>query len=281
MSVADLHMHTTASDGRLSPTELIDFVAGRGLKIIAVTDHDCTDGLEEAFEAARKFPELTVIPGIEFSTQVPGDEIHILGYFIQYDNQEVQEILEEARRRRLDRGRAMVEKLREMGFNIEWDRVKEIAGDGSIGRPHIALALLEKAYIANINEAFDKYIGRNKPAYVERQKISPMEAVKMINSWGGAAVLAHPVHIDDLEPVLKDLKEAGLAGMEVYYAEYSAAKIRELAEIARRYGFLPCGGSDYHAMGKPDEKLPGSMGPSLDTVKALERLSAEHALARP
>ena len=281
MYVVDLHMHTIASDGRLSPTELIDFVVGKGLKVIAVTDHDCTDGLKEAFEVAKKFPELTVIPGIEFSTQVPGDEIHVLGYFIQYDNREVQEILEEARRRRLDRGGAMVEKLREMGFDIEWDRVKEIAGDGSIGRPHIALALLEKGYIANTNEAFDKYIGRNKPAYVERQKISPTEAVKMINSWGGAAVLAHPVHIDNLEPVLKDLKEAGLAGMEVYYAEYSAAKIRELAEIARRYGLLPCGGSDYHAMGKPDEQLPGSMGPSLDTVKALERLSTEHASARP
>ena len=277
MAVVDLHLHTTASDGRLSPTELINLVAGRGLKAIAVTDHDSTEGLGEALEAAKAFPQLTIIPGVELSTDVPGNEIHVLAYFIQYHNPKLQETLHKFRLGRVDRAKRMVEKLRDMGVEIEWQRVHEIAGDGAVGRPHIALALVEKGYITEPREAFAKYIGRNDPAYAQREKLTPQDAIGLISSWGGVAVLAHPAEIPDLDDTLDGLKEAGLAGMEVFYAQYSVEKIQELADVAAKHGLLACGGSDYHALGNTGEPLPGVMGPPLEIVERLEKLAMDRA----
>ena len=281
MAVVDLHLHTRASDGRLTPTELIDLVASRGLKTIAVTDHDSTEGLDEAIEAAKAYPELSVIPGVELSTDIPGNEIHVLAYFIQHTDARLQETLKKFRAGRLQRGKRMVEKLRELGVEIEWQRVQEIAGDGAVGRPHIALALVEKGYVSLPNEAFSKYIGRNGPAYVEREKLTPPEATSLIRRWGGAPVLAHPAEITDLDDTLEELKAAGLAGMEVNYAQYSEQKIQELAEVAARHGLLPCGGSDYHGLGNPGEPLPGTVGPPPEVVKRLEKLATGTASAGP
>ena len=281
MAVVDLHLHTRASDGRLTPTELIDLVASRGLKTIAVTDHDSTEGLDEAIEAAKAYPELSVIPGVELSTDIPGNEIHVLAYFIQHTDARLQETLKKFRAGRLQRGKRMVEKLRELGVEIEWQRVQEIAGDGAVGRPHIALALVEKGYVSLPNEAFSKYIGRNGPAYVEREKLTPPEATSLIRRWGGAPVLAHPAEITDLDDTLEELKAAGLAGMEVNYAQYSEQKIQELAEVAARHGLLPCGGSDYHGLGNPGEPLPGTVGPPPEVVERLEKLATGTASAGP
>ena len=277
MAVVDLHLHTTASDGRLSPAELINLVAGRGLKTIALTDHDSTEGMGEALEAAKAFPQLTIIPGVELSTDLPGNEIHVLAYFIQYDDPKLQETLHTFRLGRLDRGRRMVEKLRDMGVEIEWQRVLEIAGDGAVGRPHIALALVEKGYITEPKEAFSKYIGRNDPAYAHREKLTPQDAIGLITSWGGVAVLAHPADIPDLDDTLDGLKEAGLVGMEVFYAQYSVEKIQELADVAAKHGLLACGGSDYHGLGNTGEPLPGVMGPPLEIVERLEKLAMDRA----
>jgi predicted metal-dependent phosphoesterase TrpH len=273
MSIADLHLHTTASDGRLTPTQLMELVAGRGLKGVAVTDHDSTEGLAEAFEAAAAFPGLRVVPGIELSTDVPGNEIHVLAYYIQYTDTGVQERLARFREGRVDRARKMVEKLKELGVEIEWDRVQAIAGEGAVGRPHVALAMVEKGYIKEPREAFDAYIGRNGPAYVEREKLTPAQAVELIRDWGGAAVVAHPSGIPDLDGTLEELKKAGLAGIEVYYAQYSVERIKELAATAANHGLLACGGSDYHASGNTGEPLPGNMGPPLDTVDRLRELA--------
>ncbi len=273
MPIADLHLHTTASDGRLTPTQLIQLVAEKGLKGVAVTDHDSTEGLAEAYEAARAFPDLRVIPGIEFSTDVPGSEIHVLAYYIQYTDGRVQERLARFREGRVDRARKMVEKLRDLGVEIEWDRVQAIAGDGAVGRPHVALAMVEKGYIKEPREAFDTYIGRNGPAYAERVKLTPVEAVGLIRDWGGAAVVAHPSEIPDLDDTLDELKNAGLAGMEVYYAQYSGERIKELARIAADHGLLACGGSDYHASGNTGEPLPGTMGPPLETLDRLREMA--------
>jgi predicted metal-dependent phosphoesterase TrpH len=281
MAVVDLHLHTRASDGRLTPTELIDLVASRGLKTIAVTDHDSTEGLDEAIEAAKAYPELSVIPGVELSTDIPGNEIHVLAYFIQHTDARLQETLKKFRAGRLQRGKRMVEKLRELGVEIEWQRVQEIAGDGAVGRPHIALALVEKGYVSLPNEAFSKYIGRNGPAYVEREKLTPPEATSLIRRWGGAPVLAHPAEITDLDDTLEELKAAGLAGMEVNYAQYSEQKIQELAEVAARHGLLPCGGSDYHGLGNPGEPLPGIVGPPPEVVERLGKLATGTASAGP
>ena len=278
MPIADLHLHTTASDGRLTPTQLIELVAGRGLKGVAVTDHDSTEGLAEAYEAASAFPDLRVVPGIELSTDVPGNEIHVLAYYIQYTDARIQERLARFREGRVDRARKMVEKLKELGVEIEWDRVRAIAGDGAVGRPHVALAMVERGYIKEPREAFDAYIGRNGPAYVEREKLTPAQAVGLIRDWGGAAVVAHPSDIPDLDETLDELKNAGLVGMEVYYAQYPVERIKELAAIAANHGLLACGGSDYHASGNTGEPLPGNMGPPLDTVDRLRELATRPVL---
>ena len=273
MVTVDLHLHTTASDGRLSPTELVNLVAQSGIQVMALTDHDSTEGLEEAFAAAQDFDHLEVIPGIELGTDIPGSEIHMLAYFVQHTRKDLQEELSRLRSGRQDRGRLMVEKLRKSGLDIEWERVQEIAGDGSVGRPHVALAMVEKGYVKEPKDAFETYLGRNGIAYVEREKMTPTESIGLIKSWGGVPVLAHPSYVPNLDSILGDLKKAGLAGMEVFYAEYSPEKIRELADIASEYDLLPCGGSDYHAIGNTGEPLPGSMGPPVEVVEQLRSMA--------
>ena len=277
MAVVDLHLHTTASDGRLTPTQLVHLVAKQGLEVVSITDHDSTEGLGEALEAAKEYPQLTLIPGIEMSADISGNEIHILAYYIQYKHKGLQDTLQSFRDDRIYRAKEIVERLRKMGMALQWERVQEIAGDGAVGRPHIALAMVEKGYVAQTSEAFDKYLGRNGPAYSEREKLTPSAAIDLVQSWGGVAVLAHPSYVSDLDNVIPGLIEAGLVGMEVYYAQYSADKIHELAQTADRYGLLPCGGSDYHGMEDRDEPLPGTMGPSRDVVKQLERRAASLA----
>ena len=266
----DLHLHTLASDGRLTPTEMIHLVAEKGLKVVSVSDHDSTEGLAEAYQAAEEFPGLRIIPGIELSTDIPGDEIHMLGYFMRYEDEEFQGILRRFREGRLERGRLMVEKLATLDVHVEWERVLEIAGDGSVGRPHIALAMVEKGYFKEPRGPFAEYLGRNGKAYVERQKMTPPEGVEMLARVGGVAVLAHPAQLKDLDANLEILKEAGLKGMEVHYAMYSPETVLHLAAVAQRHGLIPCGGSDYHCLGNTGEALPGTLGPPLETVDRLK-----------
>ena len=161
----DLHLHTLASDGRLTPTELVQMVAKNGLKTISITDHDSTEGLAEAYEAVKEFPDLRIIPGIEMSADIPGDEVHVLGYFLDYHNEEFQATLSEFRRGRVDRAKVMVEKLQDLGKPVDWERVQDFAGDGTVGRPHIALAMVEAGYFKEPKEAFDEYLGNNGLAY--------------------------------------------------------------------------------------------------------------------
>ena len=266
----DLHLHTLASDGRLTPTELVDLAARQGLKTIAVSDHDTTDGLEEAFAAARRHPQLRIIPGIELSADVPGDEVHVLGYFFDLDNAVLQAELRRFRAGRIDRARTMVEKLGNLGIHLEWERVQAIAGDGAVGRPHIALAMVEAGYCAEPKEAFPEYLSRNGLAYVERAKFTPEGAVQLIRQAGGVAVLAHPAYMNDMESGIASLAGAGLSGMEVHYAQYKDDTIRQLARLAREYELIPCGGSDYHALGNRNEPLPGVNGPPPQSVELLE-----------
>ena len=174
----------------------------------------------------------------------------------------------------------MVEKLRDMGMDIDWERVQQIAGDGAVGRPHIARAMVEKGYINQPKEAFDKYIGRTGPAYVEREKLTAEQSINLISNRGGAAVLAHPAYLPDLDNTVRELKGAGLIGMEVYYAEYTVDKIQELADVAAEHGLLPCGGSDYHAQGTPGEPMPGSMGPPIEVVEILKARAMDKGRAK-
>lgn len=267
--LVDLHLHTVASDGRLTPTELVDLIASKGVTVAAISDHDTTDGIAEAVQAASAHQNLEIIPAIELSTDIPGDEIHMLGYFLEYEDEEFQGILRRFREGRLERGRMMVEKLAELGKPVEWERVKAFAGDGSVGRPHIALAMVEAGYFKEPKEAFYEYLGRNGLAYAEREKMTPEEGVEMLSRVGGSAVLAHPAGLEDLDTKVGQLKEAGLVGMEVHYAMYSEETIQRLLEVANRHGLIPCGGSDYHGLGNTGEQEPGLLGPPMESVERL------------
>ena len=274
----DLHLHTLASDGRLTPTELVQMVAKNGLKTISITDHDSTEGLAEAYEAVKEFPDLRIIPGIEMSADIPGDEVHVLGYFLDYHNEEFQATLSEFRRGRVDRAKVMVEKLQDLGKPVDWERVQNFAGDGTVGRPHIALAMVEAGYFKEPKEAFDEYLGNNGLAYFDRPKLAPAAGVEMIKKVGGVPVLAHPTFMNDMEEGISNLKKVGLVGMEVYYAQYDDDTVRHLARLAKEYDLIPCGGSDYHGLGNSGEPLPGTLGPPEETIKLLED-AAEKAKA--
>ena len=271
MVKVDLHLHTTYSDGTLTPNELVQLALKNNLEIISITDHDCTDGIDEAMLASLN-RNLTVIPGIELNTDTEDGEIHVLGYFIDYQNKDLQKILIECRNSRVERARMMVEKLNSLGINIQWTRVEELAGYGAIGRPHIANAMLEIKSIKTFQEAFEKYIGRNGVAYIERFRLNVFEAVKTIRQYGGIPVLAHPGYIKNLDNLLPILIESGLKGLEVFYANYDTNTINKLKNIASKYGLIPCGGSDYHGIKTKTEKLPGTFGPPIESVNKLIEL---------
>jgi predicted metal-dependent phosphoesterase TrpH len=278
-SSADFHTHTNASDGVLAPRDLVGLAVSRGLRILAVTDHDSTEGIPEAMAAAAEHPGLALVPGIEMSTDIPGDEIHVLGYFLDYEDGEFQATLTRLRRARFDRGRMMVEKLQGMGMNISWERVQELADGASVGRPHVAQALIESGAVSNFQEAFDRYIGRNGPAYVERAKLTPVEAIELLVKARALPVLAHPASQSNLDALVTELKTAGMIGMEVYYQDYDASTCSRLGAIADRHGLLKLGGSDYHGFGGDRERLPGDIPlpeEAIDTfMAAAARMTAE------
>ena len=284
MVQADLHLHTTFSDGNLTPAQLVDLCAASGIRLAAITDHDSTEGVEEALSAARQHPGLKVIVGVELSTDVPGSEIHLLGYFVDHEQTEFQDTLREFRDGREGRARRMVERLAELGVPVSWERVEELSGGGAIGRPHIAQAMVEEGYVKYPKDAFDRYLGRNGPAYVERARLTPVEAVRMLVSNGAVPVMAHPTfsvpRLDDdgiaeLNRVLVELRTEGLAGMEVYYGRYEPDEVALLKSMSDELGLIPCGGSDYHASGNPGEARPGDVGPPGSSVEALRAAKAE------
>ncbi|MBA7615006.1 5'-3' exoribonuclease [subsurface metagenome] len=275
MSRVDLHIHSTASDGRLSPEEIVPKSVEQGLSIVALADHDCVDGIAPAVTAARSFPELRVIPCVEISTDVPNDEVHLLGYFIDYTDHELQATLKGLRDSRSRRAQGMTAKLRKLGIHIEWQRVREIAGGGSIGRPHIAQAMLEKGYVASVKQAFTKYIGRDGPAYIEREKMTPVEAVKIILRANGLPVLAHPLTINNLETMVIELKATGLVGIEAYYNGYEANEINRLVSLADRHNLIPTGGSDYHGLDASNETMIGGADVPMEAAERLIALAEQ------
>jgi len=269
---ADLHLHTTASDGRISPEEIVRLAAQDGVEVIAITDHDTVDGIEAALAAARSFPSLTVIPGVEINTDVPHGEVHVLGFFIDHTQPRLQQRLEILRQSRRARARRMLDKLAELGMPLEWQRIEELAAGGAIGRPHIALALLERGYVSTVRQAFDLFIGREGPAYVEREKIKPLEAVEMVVAAGGLPALAHPANIDNLDSFLDQLQAAGLVALEAYYNNYSQEVTKQLVALAQKRGLIPCGGSDFHGLDSQSETPVGGV--------PLPRKCVEQLLAR-
>jgi len=265
----DLHLHSTASDGRLSPEQVVDMAVSKGLEVIALTDHDSVSGIDRAIARAAESPLIQVIPGVEINTDLATGELHVLGYFIDYRDTELVASLEKIRESRVGRAQKMVVKLNKLGFPLSWQRVQDLAKGESICRPHIAQAMLEKGYVLTEREAFNSYIGRNGPAYVEREKVLPVDAVRMIKKAGGLPVLAHPADIQDLDKLLKELITAGLMGLETYYGQYDARTIKKLVGIAERYKLFTTGGTDYHHFGDGAEVPMGSVDIPLESIEKL------------
>ena len=265
----DLHLHSTGSDGRLSPEQVVDMAAGKGLDVIALTDHDSVSGIDGAIRQAAKYPHLQVIPGVEINTDLATGELHVLGYFINYKDSEFAAALEKIRESRVGRAQKMVRKLNKLGLAVDWQRVQDLARGESICRPHIAQAMLEKGYVSSEREAFDHYIGRDGPAYVEREKVRPADAVRIIKKAGGLPVLAHPADIQDLDKLLNELIAAGLVGLETYYGNYDAKTIKRLAGVAERYKLFTTGGTDYHHFGDGVEVPMGSVDIPRDSIEKL------------
>lgn len=239
-------MHSTTSDGALSPSEVVYFARQAGLTTIALTDHETTDGVREA-QAAGYELGVEVIAGLEINSGGDHGSMHFLGYFIDPANALLRKKLLSIHDARLRRAKTMVKRLSEIGVALDWERVLEIAGDtASIARPHIALALIDAGYVTSVHEAFDRYIGDAAPAYVNRLRLTPQQAIEMVHEAGGLIILAHPVITTTVEsiPMLQDL---GLDGIEVYYPEHTPEDIALLERIAVERNLVTTGGSDFHA----------------------------------
>lgn len=256
---ADLHLHTTASDGTISPDDMVRLAVQKGIQVIAITDHDTVNGIDAALAVAHNFPSLIVIPGVEINTDIPHGEVHVLGFFIDYRLAWFEQKLRDLRESRRRRAQRMLEKLSQLGMPLEWHRIEELARGGAIGRPHVALAMQEKGYVRNVRQAFDLYIGRDGPAYVEREKLSPVEAVELVASAGGLPALSHPADIENLESLLDKLIASGLVALEAYYPSYSPEVTRRMLGIAQKRDLIPCGGSDFHGLDSQSETPVGGV----------------------
>lgn len=263
MNIVDLHVHSNKSDGSFSPTELVNYAIEKGLTAFALTDHDTIDGLDEAMEAA-KGKDIEVIPGIEFSTEYEGKDIHIVGLYIDYKGEAFTKQIRAFVDSRIERNKKMCQNLQNAGIDISYEKLIAAFPDSVITRAHYAKYLLDIGAVKSMPDAFDKYLGDHTRYFVPREKVTPMQAVQLILDAGGIPVLAHPTlyHMSDkrLELLLYRLKEAGLVAMECIYSTYSASETRHMKALADKYGLLPSGGSDFHGTTKPKLDLAVGYG---------------------
>lgn len=269
---ADFHTHSTASDGTLTPAELIHESAQRGLSFVALTDHDTTAGVEAAKTAGLRFG-VKVIPGIEFSAETERGELHILGLGIDPANARLQTRISELRRSRLQRSEQMLERLADLGVSLNRSVIERANADDSTGRPHIARALVEAGVVETVGEAFERYLATGRPAFVGKALIPPTEAIVLILEAGGIAAMAHPFSVPDLPSILPCLISNGLTGLECYYGEYDDVQRQQLVLMAQEYDLLPTGGSDYHGPDFREGRELGSVTmPEAVVVVLLSRL---------
>ncbi|HHW56614.1 MAG TPA: PHP domain-containing protein [Clostridia bacterium] len=265
---ADLHMHSKASDGTNSPLEVVRLAKDHDLNCIALTDHDTIDGLEEAIKASYEY-KIEVIPGIEFNCYYKDQEVHILGYFINYHDKKFVEKLEEMKRLRNNRARAILKKLNNLGFDITIEDVLEFTSEKFIGRPHIARAMVKKNYVESVKEAFEKYIGVGAPAYVERYRITPFEAIEYILQNGGVSVLAHPGLLQN-DSIIEELTYKGLVGIEVYHSKHTSEDVKKYLAEAKKYNLIITGGSDFHGVEVDGRDLLGTIKLDYEYVEILK-----------
>lgn len=255
----DLHSHTTASDGSCTPTELVLLAKQVGLAALGISDHDTVGGLEEATVAAVE-QGIDLVPCIEISVDYPQGEFHLLGYYVDFRNPDFLSRIQYLQDMRFNRNGVMLKKMHDLGFHITMEDIEAEAGGGQIGRPHMARALMKKGYISSVQEGFDKYLADGKPLHVPKVKLSPAEAIDLVHSAGGLAVVAHPKYMEypteeGLSDELGRLKDAGLDGLECYYSQHTEAETEQYLRLAEHYGFLVTAGSDFHGVSKPTVPL--------------------------
>jgi hypothetical protein len=271
---ADLHAHSTASDGLLPPAALVELASRRGISLLALTDHDTTAGLAEANVSAAALG-LRVIQSIELTTTVEPGELHILGYAVDPASDELQATLARLRAARTARAARMLAQLREVGIDLPEETITPGAPDEAIGRPHIARAMIARGVVATVDEAFQRYLGRGRPAYIPRDALDPTAAIQLIRRAGGLATLAHPFSWPAFPDGLTELINAGLGGLEVYYGEYAAECHAELATIAAAQRLVATGGSDYHGPNYKEGRELGAVDiPAVTVERFLTAIAA-------
>jgi len=266
---ADLHLHTTFSDGELPPRDLLLRARSGGLSTISITDHDHTGAWGEAVVLSRELG-IRVIPGVELSASVGEQEVHLLGYFFDPENETLRRTLEFFREERIRRARRILEKLHELNVPLRFEAVLAKAGNGSVGRPHIANALVEEGLTETYQQAFLKYLGSGKPAYEKKYQISPREAIALVSGAGGLSFVAHPGNTVD-EDLLQRLIREGVDGIEVVHPSHSEELVAYYRGIAEEYCLLISGGSDFHGGRKNDATALGTYAVALEDVEAMER----------
>jgi hypothetical protein len=280
MGYVDLHIHTTASDGVMSPSEIVRYAKAKGLQAIAITDHDTIEGLEEGLLEGERI-DFEVIPGIEISAEHCPGSMHLLGFFLDIHHPLLNERLGYLQKARAERNPKIVDRLNRLGIELTYEEVLKASGGGQVGRPHFAQVLLEKNYVRSFQEAFERFLKKGAPAYVDKFRFKAKEAIHFINEAKGVAVLAHPNTLNmngysELENLILRLTEEGLRGIEVYYPEHSVLEVAQYKTLAERYGLLMTGGTDYHGIekngldigvGRGDMRLPYSIVEGLKSAR--------------
>jgi predicted metal-dependent phosphoesterase TrpH len=275
MSRLDLHLHTTHSDGSLTPAEVLVLAHKAGVTALAITDHDIVSGIPEALATGAEMG-IEIIPGVEISSHIGNSELHILGYCIRWQDLELNQRLAGLRESRHRRNPQIVERLRSLGLDVTYEEVRALAGTDSVGRPHIARLLMDKKYVTSAKDAFDRYLAEGRPAYVARELPKPADAISWIQAAGGVAVLAHPtwakVSGEGLNSLLTTLKAEGLGGIEVHYSTHTKRQTTEYLDLAKRLNLLVTGGSDFHGITKPDIEIGRGRGDLNVSTKLLDPL---------
>ncbi len=271
---ADLHTHTTFSDGVLTPAQLVKKAKQAGLAAISITDHDNVNGLDEAISAGKDLG-VAVVPGVELSATFDRKEVHILGFFFDHHDEEFQRFLSQLREQRVKRAERIVQKLNQMNIPLMMNSVLEKAGNGAVGRPHIAMAMVGEGLVKSYQIAFDDYIGNGRPAYEKKADVSPERTMRLIADAGGLSFLAHPGRsLDDNE--VHQLVKAGIDGIEVVHPSHTPWTVQHLHDITSEYFLLECGGSDFHGGLRGDDDLFGQVTIAAKTVEIMRRRLFSH-----
>lgn len=265
----DMHVHTYYSDGIFSPRKIVELAIERNLRGIAITDHDTVSGIEEAISQSRGFPNFSVIPGIEFSCLHNNEEVHILGYFVNYKSEELACVLSKLNNSRKQRSKRIVEKLNQFNINISIEEVEELGTDGFTGRFHIAKLLLEKAYVNSIEEAFERFLSRGGLAYVQRESLNVKDTIKLISKMNGISVLAHPGLLKNKETINYCI-QMGIMGIESIHSKHSLIQSKEFNRLAKKYNLIATGGSDCHGRIIEGDLLLGQYYCNIDKIPEIK-----------